>query len=175
MHVEPTRRISHFETAGGSPAVVIPGRLRLVAIFLLFWVSFWTYGGITTIRALRDSLNQGKPEWFLAVWLIGWSAGELMVLGILSYMLAGRETITLRPSQMELRLQIAAWGFSRQYDITKVQNARVSTTAGRNQFPAALAFDYGAKTIRFGREIDEAEAALVLTDLQSTGLLPHST
>lgn len=172
MQVDPTRRISRFESVGGSPAVVIPGRLRLVAIFLLFWVSFWTYGGITTIRALKDSLVQGKPDWFLAVWLIGWSAGELMVLGVLGYMLAGRETITLRPGQMEIRLQVAAWGLSRQYDITKVKNVRVSTTGGRNQFPAALAFDYGAKTIRFGRGIDEAEAALVLADLQSTGLLP---
>src|SRR5438132_13071776 len=76
MHVTPTDRRSHLETAGGSPRVVIPGRLSPVAIFLLLWVSFWTFGGVTAMQTFWQSVSKGSPEWFLAFWLIGWVIGE---------------------------------------------------------------------------------------------------
>lgn len=172
MRVTPTDRRSHFENGGGSPRVVIPGHLSPVAIFLLLWVSFWTFGGVEAIQTFWQSVGKGSPEWFLAFWLVGWVAGESLVLGTLAYMLVGREIITLRPGQLEIRLQLLEFGFSRQYDISRVTNVRVSMVRGRNQFPSALAFDYGARTVRFGRGIDEAEAALVLGDLRATGFLP---
>jgi hypothetical protein len=164
--------MSRIEFDAGVTSIVIPGRPRLVGIFLLVWVSFWTVGGVSAMSTFAASVRRGEPVWFLALWLVGWTIGEVTVLGTLAYMFAGREIVAVRPGELEIRLELIGLRLARQYDLTRVKDVRLMSSNGRNHFHAALAFDYGARTVRFGRGIDEAEAAIILSDLK--GMLPNS-
>ena len=75
---------------------------------------------------------------------------------------------------------LAAWLFGlplrKEYDLQHVRNLRVvpfdaSIWSGRDSFGGMrggpLAFDYGAKTVRFGTGIDEAEARMILDSIRT--------
>ncbi|HET6898965.1 MAG TPA: hypothetical protein VFK70_11475, partial [Vicinamibacteria bacterium] len=65
--------------------------------------------------------------------------------------------------------------FAREYRLADVRHLRVSVPppdAGRwspplrfGREPGVLAFDHGARTVRFGEGLDEGEASLVLAEL----------
>ena len=93
-------------------------------------------------------------------WLCGWTFGELSVLGILSWMIAGHQVLTLSRDTLVIRLAVGPLGRTREYQLDAVRRLRVAAThGGKGQVTTtARAFDYGAKTIRFGVNIDDAEA-----------------
>ena len=87
----------------------------------------------------------------------------------------GREVVGLRPGVLVVRRGVAGLGFRREYRLADVRRLRVSPPPrdasrwapplrfGRD--PGVIAFDHGARTVRFGEGLDEAEASLVLEEL----------
>jgi hypothetical protein len=83
------------------------------------------------------------------------------------------------------RIHIAGLGINREYDVSHIKALRLSpmdTTSSRqasySTFPfgktaGPIAFDYGAKTIRFGGGIDEAETKHLIEELRP--FLPKSS
>ncbi|MGH2687976.1 MAG: hypothetical protein ACRDKW_04095 [Actinomycetota bacterium] len=94
------------------------------------------------------------PLAFLAVWVVGSVHGAYAWL----WQFAGREIVAVRPSSLVLRREIFGFGRSREYDLRHVRDVRVSPATRGGIAIGPLAFDYGARTYRFGGGVDEAEA-----------------
>ncbi|HEY1186680.1 MAG TPA: hypothetical protein VGE74_03435 [Gemmata sp.] len=48
--------------------------------FLLFWLTFWTLGGVTAVATLVNGRRTAFENAFLVVWLVGWAFGEWFVI-----------------------------------------------------------------------------------------------
>ena len=166
MRVTPPARKSQVESIGSASRVVIPGRIRPVAVFLLVWLSFWTYGGAVALS------NPTEIDLFLAVWLVAWFCAEVFVLSVLLHMIGGKEILVMNSKQLSVRLEIFGMGFSREYDRRAITNLRVPPNAPPGDLRGRIAFDYGAKTVRIARGIDEAEATMILAELRCAEEVP---
>ena len=89
----------------------------------------------------------------------------------------GKEIVTVRGQTLQTRRDIGGFGFGKEYDLPRMRDLRVEQV-GFNplEFSSSLqlwgigggtiAFDYGAKTYRFGAGLDEAEAKLAVTAIK---------
>lgn len=150
--------------------LVIPARRdAFLVLSLTAWFGGWTIGGIAAIIAFLTSFHP-----FLAFWLCGWAVGWLMVLGVLSWMLTGRQSLRVIGSDLEI--QTSAMGFTRRalYRGRDIGYWRASPEAGYavgRQFPpmpvlgesrGAVRFSYGGRMCSTGFGLDETEALAVV-------------
>ena len=185
MRVAPSERQSTVSQTPEGLLISIPSRRNIfLVLFLCLWLVGWGFGEIAACRELFDP-QKNTADLFLAVWLTGWTLGGGAALYILSWMLAGREVVALRPDALVNRRIL--WGFdrAREYDLPQVKNLRVAPLVwnpsdwnGALQFwgigGGPIAFDYGAKTIRIASGIDEAEARLIVNELKSRYPFPDA-
>jgi hypothetical protein len=86
----------------------------------------------------------------------------------------GRERIRVTADEL-IHWREPIGGTKRSYDLAHVRRLRTSPaiwTQGSGQPPpGAIAFDYGARTVRIGSGIDEAEALMLLQAIASR--FPH--
>jgi hypothetical protein len=107
------------------------------------------------------------------VWLVLWTIGGLFATFVWLWNLAGKEIVTLDDEALAIRYAIGPAGWTRRFDRAEVRDLRVSQSASmdfRSAFgwwlggSGTIAFDYGARTYRFARGIDEAEAKQVVAE-----------
>ena len=168
---KPRAIVSHD---AGLLKIVIPARRQWFAmIFLSFWLCGWLVGELTALVILLSGKAKGPPIAFLVFWLTFWTLGGTLALLNVLWMAAGREVITLEGPRLVIRQEIFGRGLTRTFDVARIRFFRVSPVYRRGGFPFGLglvAFDYGAKTYRFGIMIEEAEAGLLIEQLR--GYLP---
>ncbi len=158
--------------------ITIPAKMNvLILIFMLFWLSIWMTAGFGMIgNVLSNSFRQLSG--FALIWVCFWAIGiSYVVIGVL-WQFAGKEIIRIAEGEIEIRYAIFGIGFSKRYTLTEAHKLRVSpnppvsfwnSRRGQSPFgePGIIAFDYGAKTIRFGRSLDEAEATQIVAKLSA--------
>lgn len=157
---------------GNRMQISIPSHKHwFVFIFLPLWLTGWAFGEITVIhQLLTKDFNT-----FLLVWLTGWTFGGGFAILMLLWQIAGKEIIEVSGQSIILTKTIFNLGFPKEYSAGYIKDLRISIVIandnnqwGRNNGynyytgNSKLAFDYGAKTIRFGNGIDEAEAKYIL-------------
>ncbi len=177
---------------GDSLRITLPSRKRWFtliasALFAAVWVMVTLpivgVGGPAMLTALLDELRTapaalaGDAIFFVVglIWLSIWSIAGLTALYTALWGLAGREIIEVSPLAIRLARRVPGWGRTQQYLAEHIRDLRVSPQAmpdwwmRRSAWPSAalgqLAFDYGARTIRFG-DCDEAEAKLILAEIE---------
>ncbi|MCP4429278.1 MAG: hypothetical protein GY803_32745 [Chloroflexi bacterium] len=155
---------------GDQLAIAIPSRKQWFQLpFLIFWLMGWTFG---ELAALNDIAQRGLngSGLFLLVWVTFWTIGGAMALLTLLWILLGREMIIM-DGRLTLthRREILGVGRSKNYDLSLIQDLRTVTLSlpRPRQWPGwqnygVIAFDYGAKTIRIGNSLDEAEAKQII-------------
>jgi len=146
-------------------------------LFLVAWLGGWAFG---EVNAAGELIHAGDktPSAFLAFWIVGWTLGGLITFGTVLWQLAGREVLTVNSLSLTHRLEIFGIGVNRSYGASDIRNLRAteySHSPFTNQnawFPplfgsgyGPLAFDYGARTIRVGSSLEEAEAKLLAGSL----------
>jgi hypothetical protein len=137
-------------------------------LFLLIWLGGWTVGGISIGSRL---LHEFVP--FDAFWMCGWALGETMVTYTMIRMLGGRDILQVTNGIVEIRKEAFGLGFSKQYLLPEIRDIRFlpELGSGKRHSESGIAFDYGAKTVKFGDGIDESEAKqLISTIRESCGL-----
>jgi tetrahydromethanopterin S-methyltransferase subunit E len=84
------------------------------------------------------------------------------------------------------RRDIGGFGFDKEYDLVQMRDLRVAHL-GVNPFDISsslqlwgvgggvIAFDYGARTYRFGAGLDEAEAKQIVTAIKQRYRIPERT
>jgi hypothetical protein len=155
----------------GGLRVSIPPRRGWVLLFFAVWLSFWTFSGIQAGRGLLKHFSL-----FTAFWMIGWVFAELWVSFGILYTLAGREIIAANADALTCKKEILGLGFSRSYLAPEIRNLRFQPEmgAGRSRRASRIAFDYGAKTISFGRDVDEAESRNLISLIRSRCNVPKT-
>jgi hypothetical protein len=135
--------------------ICIPSKFSWIILFMLFWLTFWTIGGVSAARSMQRHFNL-----FLCFWLVGWAFGELAVSYSVLYLIGGREVILVNSESLTKRTEIFGIGPAKSYRVGEMRNLRFQPTSGvgKGRIPNRIAFDYGAKTVTFGAGIDEPEA-----------------
>jgi hypothetical protein len=173
--------------------IKIPSRKNwFQIIFMGIWSIIWlfaTLGVVTNVvvsaisafispkpNAQPFSLVMLFPGLFMLVWLTFWVSGGLFAVYSLLRQLIGCEIIEIHPQTISITPKVLGFEKPKTYDAGYIKNLRVSPYVPQStwfggynrQFwmrnTGTLAFDYGAKTIRFG-DMDEAEAKMALNDL----------
>jgi hypothetical protein len=163
---------STVDSAGGGLSISIPSRRNyLIIAFLLIWLGGWFMAEFTSVDKLL-AVRTHDQAGFIGFWLIAWTAGGAFAVLTLLWNLAGRERVLFSRSEVTLRREIFGVGFGKRYEAGHVKNLRsieipagpfgTSRTDPFGWSSGALAFDYGAKTVRFGNGIDSAEATYLV-------------
>ena len=177
VNVPGPRHIAIF--SGAETRITIPAKKNwFMLLFMLVWLTGWTLGEVSGVINVWTAVSRGQTGGFMVFWLLGWTiAGTYMLLGVL-WQIAGQEIIQIVDGSFEIRYAIGDLGTAKRYALTDIKSLRVSPAAPlsiwnsrRNQSlfgePGTLAFDYGSRTIRFGRSVDEAEAKQIVASLQT--------
>jgi hypothetical protein len=148
-----------------------------VILIAAAWLAGWYFG---ETAALRQLLNDriGAPRLFLAAWLTIWTIGGGWAAFLFLWTAVGKEVVWLRPGTLTIRREVLGIGLRREYDLGSVRNLRVapvpvdpfrweSNMRVWGMGGGCVAFDYGAKTYRFGLSVDESEAARIVEDLKA--------
>jgi hypothetical protein len=140
----------------------------LVILFLSAWLGGWTLGGIAATRELLTTFHP-----FLAFWLCGWAVGWVVVSGVLSWMLTGRQVLRFVGSDLEIQTSVLWFTRRALYRGRDIRSVTISPDVGLwqgRQFPpmpllgrsrGSVRFSYGARTHSTGFGLDDAEAGAI--------------
>jgi len=127
-------------------------------------------------QSIKAPAQDKPPFLFLIGFVTVWLFVTLLLSVVWLQMTFGREIVTVTPQ--ELTLWWRPFGQRRRYRLAEVKNLRVLEDAyfvlahpmwyGWSGFPflGFLAFDYGAGTVRFGANLDPAEARQIVALLK---------
>lgn len=162
--------------------ITIPVRRNwFLIVFVAFWLGCWAWvmvgiplGLLGMAPAFAVDQGQLGAVVFVVVWFVLWTLGGFFALLAWLWNLVGKEVVILTGSVLVIRRQIFGVGRSREYDAGQVRGLRCSpqvyepwnfswgSSAAFWGLGGVLAFDYGARTYRFGPGLDEAEAKMIL-------------
>jgi hypothetical protein len=172
----PTAKASVFDTPEGLVINIPAAKNWFVILFIGFWLCGWAFGEVSVIRQLATGKAVGSGL-FLIGWLGAWTVGGCAAISFWLWSATGHEIVSLTPASLAIRRDILGFGRSREYDLPSVKNLRIGPTLmnssstwsspAQSMFRGAIAFDYGAKTFRFGGGVDEAEASHLIELLKS--------
>lgn len=123
-------------------------------VFLLFWLTFWTAGGLLILRIVW---------WQLRGYELVTAGNGMLTLAKLGFLFHRSRTYDLAEVR-HLRVQedFIAAAFSR---------FAIYRSFGAFNDTGSLRFDYGLKTVKFGAGLDEAEARYLLQRLREYRIL----
>jgi hypothetical protein len=187
VKVSPTAARSTIEVVPRGLRIVIPVRRHLFTIlFLGFWLLGWAFGEVTAAAALvchgagvdcgpfQPTGPEGGASLFLLIWLLAWTVGGVAALAAWLWVAFGREIVTVTDRAVTVRRDVLGRGRGREHDMAHVRGLRVSAAPFNPWDPGGalrmwgmggagtIAFDYGARTVRFGGGLDEAEARQIV-------------
>lgn len=156
----------------GGLRIVIPSKWNWGVLFLLVWISFWTFGGIFAVRGLLRHFNL-----FLCIWLVAWLFGELSAAYAILYAIGGREVVVANSETLTKRIEIFGLGLAKSYLVREIRNLRFQPAAGagKGRTPNRIAFDYGTGTVGFAADLDETEAAQLISRIRQRCAIPEAS
>jgi hypothetical protein len=168
---------------------LIPARRsRYMRVFLPIWLAGWAIGVLAGFLRLALNVVSGSPTpSTLVVWLVVWTVGGLVVALLWLWMLAGRERVVLTTERLRIRYELFGRGFSREFALADVRDLRVSyeplswwAASPRARLMwwgiggGTVLFDHGARTVRFGAGVDEAEGELLVRRILERHPIPSA-
>lgn len=175
--------------------IVIPARRNpFLILFLGGWLMAWAFGEIAAAQSVLAGLGfefqgpfnvQGSKDGllFMAGWLLAWTAGGALAIVAWLWTVAGREIVTATDGTLTIKRSVLGRGPTREHEMAHVCAMRVAAepfnpwdTQGLLRFwgmgGGPIAFDYGARTSRFGTALDEAEARQIVARLTARFHIP---
>lgn len=141
--------------------------ILLLYSFFLIYITKQVYISVEEISKISDITF--ADFWILPISIsiclpIYWA----IFLFIWLRLIKGFEVIKISGNSFILEKKIPFWTRSKRYNLENVKALRISNTTASiwNMPGGSLSFDYGAKTVRFGIGLDEAEARMILIDIQ---------
>jgi hypothetical protein len=161
---------ARLEDRGSQLRIVIPSKVRMpLVLFLSLWSAGWLFYVVSLIRGLLEpKAHPDRSVPAMSAWLGVCTLFGVAALASLGWMLLGREVVIATDRALVLRREILGLGRDRAYDLANVKELRWAPSSPEpDEQHGRIAFDYGARTIRFGEGLDEAEAKVLLVRLQS--------
>ena len=164
--------------------ILMPARRVPFALFFLpVWIIGWAIGWFFAFRQLTTSNDGGQfGTAFLGVWISFWTIGGLVAITSWLWMMFGRERLVLGQGRLAHRFELFGFQVPREFDVQSIRNLRATPnvmTNSQSPFGAvgigsgAIAFDYGAKTLRVGGGLEEAEGAMIVKRIKDRGAIPN--
>ncbi|MCP4182864.1 MAG: hypothetical protein GY761_06030 [Hyphomicrobiales bacterium] len=154
--------------------IIIPSRRQyFVLAFLLFWICGWTIGGISAISALLIDNVPLTAQTFMLFWLGGWALGWFFAATTILWQLFGEEVIIVTSGVLTIYRRLIFDFGKKMYAVANVKNMEHTPHTESSFFQKhsqntsifgvpAVSFDYGAKSVRLGRGLDNAEVRMLL-------------
>jgi hypothetical protein len=168
VFVEPYKPRARIAETGNAIQIEIPIRpkgftTRLVwLLFTSLLLGSW-YAVFILPQSIKAPIQDKPPSLFTAIFTVVWLFFILVFSGVWWQMTFGREIVTVTPQ--ELILWWRPFGRRRRFRLAEVKNLRVLEDTFSVSCPYAkgyplfvVTFDYGAGTVRFGTNLDPAEA-----------------
>jgi len=179
-------RITIADTSG-ELRIVIPGRRSLfVMCFLGFWICGWAVAEIMVAIQLLSGDAPPEGELFMLAWFSIWTIGGVLAVYAWLWQVMGKEIVIVRGQTFKTRHDIGGFGFDKEYDLLQMRDLRVGQVEFNPfNFSSSLqlwgigggviAFDYGARTYRFGAGLDEAEARQAVNAIKQRHRCSHAS
>ena len=164
--------------------IVIPGKRNyFILLFFSAWMVGWFFGETS---ALKQVGNNGAIDLFMIAWLTAWTLGGIFVVSNMIFILLSKEIIEAGQGTISIRNSAAFFLPAKVYDLIEVKHIRASEEFsiynsfqfGRKQRgvlsnfnSGTVKFDYGLKTVKFGNDLDEAEARYIIERLKGKKIL----
>jgi hypothetical protein len=185
-------RFQKQEIASGVIYSIPSKKNWFMILFIGFWLLGWAVGEFAVIgiliagifkafaHGISDAVTAGTGAFsglFLIAWLGAWTVGGAVAIYSWLWQVKGMEIITISYDRFKIQKKVPIWTRTKEYRLKDVASLRVSNVqsslwsmSGSMEFwgmsGGRLAFDYGAKTVQFGIGIDEAEAKLLIKDIE---------
>lgn len=178
------------ENSDTSVKVTLPSKRNIVYIlWFCLWLFGWGYmvyailyipiriyqvieAGKTTASEMQVGDGLIVMGVFLLIFLLALLAMGAVIIYALFWLIAGREVIEADSKVLKVSRQIFSWKRTSEYSANEVKDLRASVKQSvfgpmksirkLMGLDGIIAFDYGAKTFRFGLEIEEAEAKQII-------------
>lgn len=177
-YIKPEGMRSVIRQDAGVLTITIPVKRNWFAfLFLFFWICGWAFGEVMATKHLFGDKTPGEAKLFLLAWLGGWTVAGAFSIHAWLWQLSGREIIKLTTTTLNRRRALYGFGKTNEYGLPHVRNLRVAyDSAAADDFwrlsGGAIAFDYGAKTYRFGIGLDEVEAQEIVRRVKELVRIP---
>jgi hypothetical protein len=178
MKVRPAGRRSSIRHVGDGIVITIPAKCNFFRlVFLGAWLVGWGFGEFMAASMLITAPHDGA-KLFIGAWLVAWTVGGGFAVYTWLWMAAGKEIIFAGPEFLAIKRDVMGFGRLKEYDWTHVARLRSSMPIWNPyvwnsglQFwgvsGGTVAFDYGAKTVRFGASLDDAESTWIVEELNT--------
>ena len=115
---------------------------------------------------------------FLIAWLGAWTVGGAFAIFMWLWNVFGKEVVLVNGLSLMTSRQIGNYGRTKEFALDQIRDLRASQPAfNPGNFSSGLqfwglgggsiAFDYGARTYRFGTSLDEAEAKHIVRAIKA--------
>ncbi|MEX1253082.1 MAG: hypothetical protein WEE64_01945 [Dehalococcoidia bacterium] len=175
--VEPAKQRSTITASEHALVLTIPPRPRPVDVLLGLCVAFFVFSTVSLAYRLFVDLLAGETKSVLLG--LAFSVLMGMLAAFLGYVflwrVVGKESVRASSDTLAVSLHVAGMKRAFPFDARQIQHLR-ATPPTRDPHAGALgigtiAFEYGAKTYRFGFAVDEAEARVLAAAIrQACGL-----
>ncbi len=174
----PKARSRVSDTPAGLQIIIPAKKNWFLILFSGFWMIGWAFGEVFVLLQLVTGETPLFANLFLLAWLGAWTVAGAFIGYSWLWMIFGFERVLLRPGTLLIKRDLFGFGRNREHDLSHVKNLRVAPLIFNPfDFTSALqfwgigggivAFDYGAKTFRFGASLDEAEANDIVAKLKA--------
>jgi phage shock protein PspC (stress-responsive transcriptional regulator) len=186
MPVKPPAPKHKTEDLGNKLIISIPNmKLWFLIIYFGFCLIFLAFGDFVVLGILifnRNGWDKTTIPFLVLVAVFLTIAGGFMIYS-LAWQISGKEVIEITTQSITIRKVSLGPSFPKEYSANYIKELRVSssnmntnhlmliwaygyTPPWQNYNIGSLAFDYGARTFRFGSSVDEAEAKQIVAEIE---------
>ncbi|HKY71877.1 MAG TPA: hypothetical protein VJL88_08145 [Nitrospira sp.] len=173
--IEPTKPRVQISDDRGNLRIVIPVRRNWFhIIFIGFWLCIWISAAP---QMISGNVKQPAGLLFKPAMLGLWAVATAAAIYIWIWNFLGKEVVLVNMQSLTTRRELGSVGRTREFTLSEIRDLRVSSTFNPADFSSSLqfwgigggsiAFDYGAKTYRFGSGLDDAESKLIINAIKS--------
>ncbi len=193
MDYEPVgKRRSKVNQLGDRIEIIIPSKKRIFStVFIGFWLIAWLFGMVMVTTVLFgdylglnvNQVNNSTPQQsnaFLIFWLCGWTVGGAIAIYTFLWLIVGKERIVIASDGIAISKEVLFFKRTKKYDLNNCRNLKLSFDRGKAGLFSSMAhpmeywqggsgiitFDYGAKDVKFGIGMDEAEANMIIDEIK---------
>ena len=167
------RRRILIEKKQDSSHVSISQNQYYPALFLIFcWIAPWTIGGIVVLVWLMNSDGSLLLNLILTFWLLGWAVGLMQALFAATWMLSGREHISITKEGFEHTLVVGPIKTRRNFFSSNIETLyekpfyrtlnRASYWMGPRRRSSVIELVCRDQFFEFGYHLDHKEAQKVI-------------
>jgi len=185
MPVKPPAPKHTCEDLGDKLIIAIPSPKHWFRIILMgIYTLVLAIAGLSFLGYLEFGQELDKPPiLFFIIFVIFWIVFLCLMIYQLLWQIVGKEDIEITAQSIKISRVVPVLHSQKEYLASYIKELRVSSSNLNLNPPmmswtysyyypwhhnaiGSLAFDYGAKTFRFGMSIDEAEAKQILAEIQ---------